>query len=176
MKKLLLSTIVIILVLSLALSLTACSGLFSGFESLISGETDEPLVRDDSKGDSDEPEDSQPEHGDNGSSGENGILDLFGSDWPENEYTKILPKPDFNMIGANEDEDGFTVAFINVDADAIKAYAGKLKEKGFTVDAEEDEQEVLGMTIYSYKADNNDGYHVEVSFAVGTSGLSVTKN
>ena len=57
----------------------------------------------------------------------------------------------------------------------IKAYADKVKAKGFTIDAEEQDREVYGVTIYTYEAYNEDGYYVSVFYTSGTSGVTVSK-
>ncbi len=104
-----------------------------------------------------------------------GTTAQFGGDWPDNEFTKLLPKPDFQLYGANSSNDGFTAASQSATVAQIKAYAEKVKAKGFTVDAEEDEQNVYGIVIYTYKANNAAGFRVEITFASGTSGISISK-
>lgn len=107
--------------------------------------------------------------------GSDGSEGQFGGDWPENEFTKLLPKPDFALTGASTNEDEFAVLFQNVTIEQIRAYVEKVKAKGFTVDAELTDQEVMDMVIYSYEAQNADGYTVTVTFTGGTSGLMVSK-
>ena len=107
--------------------------------------------------------------------GENGEQGQYGGNWPENEFTKLLPKPDFALAAASTVDNDFTVAFVNVTTDQLKAYVEQVKAKGFTVDAETEDQEVMGISIYSYTAKNADGYEVSVVATQGTTGLSVTK-
>ena len=52
---------------------------------------------------------------------------------------------------------------------------GKVKASGFTVDAEEEDQNVYGVVVYTYSADNAEGYQVEITFASGTCGITVSK-
>ena len=99
----------------------------------------------------------------------------FGGEWPENEFTKLVPKPNFDVMGASSDDGSFTVAFQSVDVDQIKAYAEQVKASGFTVDAEEEDQNVYGVVVYTYSAYNADGYRVEVTFASGTAGITINK-
>ncbi len=106
---------------------------------------------------------------------EDGSEGQYGGEWPENEFTKLLPKPDFTLVGASTNEEDFAVAFQNVTVEQIKAYVEKVKAEGFTVDAETSDQEVMGMVIYTYTAKNADGYTVTITFAMGTSGLTVEK-
>jgi hypothetical protein len=107
--------------------------------------------------------------------GADGEVGQYGGDWPENEFTKLLPKPDFALTAASTNANGFTVAFTNVTAAQLKAYVEQVKAKGFTVDAETEDQEVMGIVIYSYTAKNADGYEVGVFSTQGTSGLTLKK-
>ncbi len=100
----------------------------------------------------------------------------YGGEWPENEFTRLVPKPSFKLVGASTDEDDFTVAFSGVTAEQVRAYAEELKSAGFTVDAETEDKEVLGVVIYSYSASNASGYSVKLSFAYSVSGLTISKD
>lgn len=106
---------------------------------------------------------------------EDGDIAQYGGNWPDNAFTRMVPKPDFPLLAANTSEDEFTVAFVNVEVDKIKAYASKLKERGFTVDADEQDETTYGVVIYTYTAYNADGYYVDLSFASGTAGLTIGK-
>ncbi len=99
----------------------------------------------------------------------------LGGNWPDNEFTKLLPKPDFPILAANTTEDDFSVAFQNVTVEQIRDYVEKIKAKGFTVNAEIADQEVMGIVAYSYQAENADGYAVTVTFTGGTSGVVIEK-
>lgn len=107
--------------------------------------------------------------------GEDGQTAQLGGDWPDNEFTKLVPKPNFDVMGASSDDGSFTVAFSGVEIEQVKAYADKVKAKGFTVDATEESQNVYGVSIYTYTAYNSDGYCVEITFANGTSGITISK-
>ena len=107
--------------------------------------------------------------------GENGQSTQLGGNWPDNEFTRLLPKPDFALAGASASNDGFSAAFQSVAVEQVRAYAEKVKAKGFTVDAEEVDQNVYGVVIYTYTAYNASGYCVEISFASGTCGITISK-
>jgi predicted secreted protein len=98
----------------------------------------------------------------------------FGGDWPDNEFTRILPKPDFAVSFAQEINDGFTVMF-SANIDQLKAYVEQVKAAGFTVGAYTQDTEIMGMAIYSYNAKNADGFEVNVYSTSGASGLNVFK-
>ena len=106
---------------------------------------------------------------------EDGSVSQLGGSWPSNEFTKLIPDPGFAVLGLSASDDEFTAAFQGVGVDDIKAYADKVKAKGFTLDAEEQDREVYGVTIYTYEAYNEDGYYVSVFFTSGTSGVTVSK-
>ena len=99
----------------------------------------------------------------------------LGGDWPDNEFTKLIPKPDFELFAANTETDSFSVAFTSATIEQIKDYAAKVKAAGFNINEEVEDQEVMGMVIYSFTAENADGYTVEITSANGTSALTISK-
>lgn len=106
---------------------------------------------------------------------EDGNVVQYGGNWPDNAFTRLVPKPDFPLLAANTSENEFTVAFQNVTVDQIRAYAAKLKACGFTIDAEEEDQTTYGVVIYTYSAYHANGYYVDLSFAAGQCGLTICK-
>lgn len=106
---------------------------------------------------------------------EDGGEGQLGGSWPDNEFTKLIPKPDFELYAANTDAESFSVAFTSATIEQIKDYAAKVKAAGFNINEEVEEQEVMGMVIYSFTAENADGYIVEITSANGTSSLTISK-
>ena len=106
---------------------------------------------------------------------EDGGEGQLGGDWPDNEFTKLIPKPDFELFAAKTETDSFSVAFTSATIEQIRAYAAKVKAAGFNINEEVEDQEVMGMVIYSFTAENADGYTVEITSANGTSSLSISK-
>ena len=106
---------------------------------------------------------------------EDGGEGQLGGDWPDNEFTKLIPKPDFELFAANTETDSFSVAFTSATIEQIKDYAAKVKAAGFNINEEVEDQEVMGMVIYSFTAENADGYTVEITSANGTSALTISK-
>jgi hypothetical protein len=106
---------------------------------------------------------------------ENGGQGQMGGNWPDNEFTKLLPKPDFALTAANTSDTEFSVAFTGVTVEQVKAYAEQVKSKGFTVNPNEQDQDIMGIVVYTYNAKNADGYTVEVTFAAGTTGMTLRK-
>ena len=99
----------------------------------------------------------------------------LGGDWPDNEFTKLIPKPDFELFAANTETDSFSVAFTSATVEQIRDYVTKVKAAGFNIDEEVEDQEMMGMVIYSFTAENADGYTVEITSANGTSALTISK-
>ena len=99
----------------------------------------------------------------------------LGGDWPDNEFTKLIPKPDFELFAASTETDSFSVAFMSATIEQIRDYAAKVKAVGFDINEEVEDQEVMEMVIYSFTAENADGYTVEITFASGTSSITISK-
>ena len=99
----------------------------------------------------------------------------IGGNWPDNEYTKLVPKPSFELYAAVIEGETFSVMFTNATIEQIKAYAEQVKAAGFNINEEVEDQEAMGMVIYSFTAENADGYTVEITSANGTSSLSISK-
>ena len=99
----------------------------------------------------------------------------IGGNWPDNEYTKLVPKPSFELYAAVIEGETFSVMFTNATIEQIKAYAEQVKAAGFNLNEELTDENVMGMVIYSFAAENADGYSVEVFSASGTTGLRISK-
>ncbi|MDR1464299.1 MAG: hypothetical protein LBJ11_03220 [Oscillospiraceae bacterium] len=100
----------------------------------------------------------------------------IGGEWPDNEFTKLLPKPEFpSMNGASTTEEGFSISFPNTTVEQTKAYVEKVKAKGFTVDADITDEKYGDVVVYLYSANNGNGYRIEVSFSSGQTLLSIIK-
>ena len=99
----------------------------------------------------------------------------MGGDWPDNEFTKLIPRADFELFAANTETDSYSVAFTSATIVQIRDYAEKVKAAGFNINEEVEDQEVMGMVIYSFTAENADGYTVEITSANGTSSITISK-
>ena len=106
--------------------------------------------------------------------GEDGTLQM-GGDWPDNEFTKLVPKPDFAISLAGGEGGSFGITFIDASIEQIKDYVEKVKAAGFTINAETEDMAAAGMVIYSYTAQNASGYTVTVFSASGMTGMSIEK-
>lgn len=104
-----------------------------------------------------------------------GSVSQYGGDWPENEMTKLVPKPSFTLMASNTEETEFSVVFSGADIDQIREYVKQVKESGFDQDENVTDQELQGVAIYAYEASNGNGYRITVFSSAGTSGMTITK-
>lgn len=96
--------------------------------------------------------------------------------WPDNEYTRMLPKPDIGIAEAAMDDFGFSVHFTeNTTIQDIVAYAAIAQEQGFNVNAEADARASGDIPHYSFIADNTAGYSIELYWLAGGSGMALRK-
>ena len=99
-----------------------------------------------------------------------------GTVWPDNDLTRLVPKPDMVVATTNmEGSKAFTVLFANATTEQLRAYAEKVKAAGFSNNVVSEDQEAMGMQIFSFSASNANGIKVEIFSAMGTSGMSLQK-
>jgi len=100
----------------------------------------------------------------------------FGGQWPDNEFTRQVPKPDFGeLLGAVTSEESFYVMFMDTELDEVRAYIETVKAKGFTINAETTDETAMGVTALSYIAENSAGYKVEITSVVGMNSITISK-
>ncbi len=104
-----------------------------------------------------------------------GTVGQYGGEWPDNKFTRLIPKPNMELMAASTDGQTCSVALKNATLEQIKDYVEKVKAAGFSVDAEVTDQEIDGSVIYYYTAKNSDGYTITVSSANGISGILIGK-
>ena len=97
----------------------------------------------------------------------NGDTVEAGSDWPDNEYTKKLPKPDADPDATSVENGTFSAVFYNATVEQARSYTDKLVSKGFTVGATKTDENIGGIVVFSYNASNAEGNSVTVSFTAG---------
>lgn len=109
--------------------------------------------------------------------------EVVSSEWPENEFTNLIPKPNNITITGNKPIDnmyyiGHTIVVKDWSIEDCKAYIEKLKAAGFT-------KPIAGMkdvitndkeTIYSFDALNADGVHASVGIMGSNGTIDITKN
>ena len=109
--------------------------------------------------------------------------EVVSSDWPENEFTKLVPKPENVKITGNKKVDnayyiGHSVVVKGWSKEDCKAYVEKLKAAGFT-------KPLAGMkdvitndkeTMFSFDALNADGVHASAAVMGENGTINITKN
>jgi len=101
----------------------------------------------------------------------------FGGEWPDNEFTRLVPKPDFGeLLGAVTAEDSFYVSFTDADFDQVRAYIEDVKAAGFTVNPTTTDETAFGIAVVSYTAWNAAGYKIEINSAMGVNGITISKD
>lgn len=101
----------------------------------------------------------------------------LGGEWPENEFTKLVPKPDFGeLFGAVTYEKSFYVMFADADMNKMRTYIEAIKAKGFTIEAETTDETAFGVTALSYTAKNAAGYKIELVSVVGMNSITISKD
>lgn len=105
----------------------------------------------------------------------NGGTAQLGGKWPDNEYTKQIPKPDMELFAVSTDDYGFSATFLSATLDQARDYAAELKAAGFTKNATTEDYSAMGMEMYVFTATNGAGYTAEVTFVSGAASLTISK-
>ena len=95
--------------------------------------------------------------------------------WPDNEFTKLVPQPTLTMISAKTDEKSFSVQFTNATNENIKAYIELVKVAGFNLHAETELETEMGMDQIIFHAQNEAGWNVAITYTLSEKGLKITK-
>jgi len=172
MKKCIVRTVSILAAAVLTLSLTGCFLNLNGRNT--ADDEDLPLTREDVTSVpswiQEEVTDGPDDPGQSGDGDQ-----TFSGSWPDNEFTRLIPRPGFSVM-AIEGDGEFSAVTQSASMEQIKAYAAKVKASGFTVDVEEEEQSVYGISMYTFSAANSDGYTVDIAFASGSGSITVKKD
>lgn len=105
--------------------------------------------------------------------GADGLYAVTGK-WPDNDFTRLLPPPDFGTVqSASSEGNVFSALLADVTQGEARLYAEKLQEAGFTVDAEES-PEIAGADLYTFTAKNAGGAEVSVSYTYAVLAIELT--
>ena len=99
----------------------------------------------------------------------------ISGNWPDNEFTSLVPKPEFTVSLSNTSQYSFTAIFSDTTIEQIKAYVEKVKIAGFNVNADTQDQNLMGVSYYSYQADNIAGYIFVISYSSGYANMTIEK-
>ena len=96
--------------------------------------------------------------------------------WPKNGLAKKLPEPEFGQLaGVTDSPDEFCAAYAEVTQDDLRAYVEQIKNAGFTIDAALSDKDYMGIKMYSYSAENEDGLIFAISGTAGTCTITLTE-
>ena len=98
----------------------------------------------------------------------------YGGNWPNNEFTRQVSNPGFDVHSVTTNSDSCNITFSNTTIEQLKEYVETVKEAGFTTILIR-ETETRGSTHYLYNARNANGYEIVVTKSVSYSILSITK-
>ena len=108
---------------------------------------------------------------------ENGNMESsnqYGGSWPENEFTKQVPKPGFEVHSVTTDSSSCNITFNNATIEQLKEYVETVKDAGFTTVLTR-ETETRGISHYLYTARNANGYEIVVTKSVSYGILAINK-
>lgn len=100
---------------------------------------------------------NQPQQGQSGGS----ATPSRSMDWPDNQFTRKVPRPNLNIASTSLDGGKFNVGFYNASYDQVKAYAASLKAAGYNNISSENDN--LGRGTYSLTALNQTGDRIQLS-------------
>ena len=89
---------------------------------------------------------------------------VFTAQWPDNEFTRQVPKPNFAVSVGSITDTEFAVLGSGATMENLRDYTKQLQRAGFNKNAETTDEAAFGMATYSYRADNNKGYQVEINY------------
>jgi len=95
--------------------------------------------------------------------------------WPDNEFTKLVPQPAIPMAAATTTEKSFSVKFTDATNEKITAYIELVKVAGFNLHAETELDFEMGMDQVTFHAQNEDGWSIVITYTLSEKGLKITK-
>ena len=98
----------------------------------------------------------------------------YGGNWPDNEFTKQVPDPGFDVHSVTTNSNSCNITFSNTTIDQLKGYVETIKASGFTTVLTR-ETETRGMIHYLYSARNANGYEIVVTKSISYSILAINK-
>lgn len=98
----------------------------------------------------------------------------YGGSWPDNEFTKQVPNPEFKVHSITTNSNSCNITFNNTTIEQLKEYVETVKDAGFTTILTR-ENEINGVKHYLYTAKNASGYEIVITKSVSYSILAITK-
>ncbi len=97
------------------------------------------------------------------------------SNWPDNEFTKLIPEPDFAFIAANVSGNTFKANYSGATTQQVRDYAAQVKNAGFSLNEQVKDENLYGMETYQYTASNAEGYTVDIYCGNESISITITK-
>ena len=99
-----------------------------------------------------------------------------GSEWPDNDCTKPIPKPDFATVISYvySEADGFSANVKDVTPEEIRTYIDEVKKLGFTNSPVTEDTNYGGFDVISYEADNGE-YIFKIGYTMNVATISMVK-
>lgn len=176
MKKLL----ALILTLILAFSLVACSEDSESSDDVLhrDGDTSTSTVNSSNQSDDSSAtiETVDSENTDSQDDSDSAAELLLDGEWPDNPFADMLPKPksSWSQVSPYSTDDGFSVTLTGASVEELRAYVEELKNIGFNIDPITEDDTSAEVQVYSYSANNADGYNVQIYLIYGSCSFSVT--
>jgi len=105
-----------------------------------------------------------------------GVVVEVSSKWPDNEYSRQVPKPGMPVeIATTSSEEGMYVMFSEATQAEVLAYVDQVRAAGFNIDEDFIDYAVYEMDGLSFSAYNAAGYKAEISFFADFAWLVVAK-
>ena len=101
-------------------------------------------------------------------------LNQFGGTWPDNEFTRQVPRPEFEVYAVTTNATSCNITFSGTTIEQLKDYVEVVKDAGFTTTITR-ESEIRGVKHYLYTARNANGYEIVVTQSVSYGILSIIK-
>lgn len=95
----------------------------------------------------------------------------FGGAWPDNEFTRQVPAPEFAVHSVTTNSNSCNITFSDTTIDKLKAYVETLKDAGFATTLTRES----GANHYLYTATNAAGYEVVITQSVSYGIMSITR-
>ncbi len=97
--------------------------------------------------------------------------------WPKSGLAKKLPEPEFGQLaGVTDTPDEFCAAYAEVSQDDLREYVDQVKKAGFIVDASVSDKDYMGIKMFSYTAENEDGLIFAISGTTGTCTITLKES
>jgi len=95
--------------------------------------------------------------------------------WPDNEFTRQLPRPDFEIVSVTSTAADFSAMCARVTMEQLREYAREVREAGFSEEVVIKDENLMEMDFYTFTAKNSNGYQAEINHLMGTSTFVVRK-